>query len=217
MSLSYRVELSSLNSSPDTGRRITLTEDILGTLPGNPEIYRDYIATKADSSEKFAEETELMEEAAENNDFSKNITIFARNKDNEPCVFDYLIKGFFKNACNAMRDSDDSESKKLTSYKKKIDNLVFVYPRMIKINFEGEITYCERPLRASTPQGERVALSCSESIAAGATLEFTVRVLKDDMLKYVIEWLDYGQYNGLGQWHNSGKGRFTWRDITNEK
>lgn len=196
--------------------RLTLIEDMLGTLPSNPEIYHDYIASKSGDPKKIAEETELMEEAVQNNEYCEKLTVFARNKDNEPCVFDYLIKGYFKNACNAMRDADGSVSKKLTSYKKKIDNLIFIYPRLIKINFEGEITYCERPLRASTPQGERVALACSESVAAGATLEFEIRVLNDDMMKYIIEWLDYGQYNGLGQWHNSGKGRFTWQDITNK-
>lgn len=197
--------------------RITMMEDMLGTLPADPEIYKKYIASKSGNAKKIDEETELMEEAAEANNFDDKLTVFARNKENEPCVFDYLIKGFFKNACGAMRDVSNSQSKKLSSYKKKIDNLVFVYPRLIKINFKGEITICERPLRASTPKGERVALAASESISAGATLEFTVRTLNADMMKYVIEWLDYGQYNGLGQWHNSGKGRFTWKDITDKQ
>ena len=196
--------------------RVTLMEDMLGTLPGNLEIYQDYVAKKAATSEKFEEEMELMKAATEENEFVKGITIFARNKENKPCIFDYLIKGFFKNACSAMREVEDSDSKKLTSYKKKIDNLVFVSPRTIDINFEGEISYCERPLRANTAQGERVALACSESIPAGSTLEFTVRVLDDKMMKFVIEWLNYGEYNGLGQWHNSGKGRFTWIDITDK-
>ena len=29
----------------------------------------------------------------------------------------------------------------------------------------------------------------------------------------VREWLDYGAYSGIGQWRNSGKGRFTWEEI----
>lgn len=29
----------------------------------------------------------------------------------------------------------------------------------------------------------------------------------------VREWLDYGMLRGLGQWRNSGKGRFTWEEI----
>ena len=192
---------------------VTLIEDILGTLPGDPQVYQSWIASKCPDPDLAEEEVELIAEQ----EFAKGITVFVRNHEGKPCLYDYLIKGFFKNACNAMRDADDSLSKKLTAYKKKIDNLVFVSPRLIDIDFDGKIEFCERPLRASTAQGERVAISCSESIKAGAKIVFEIEVLKDDMMNYVIEWLDYGKYNGLGQWHNSGKGRFTWRDITDSE
>lgn len=195
--------------------RVTLLEEMLGTLPGDPEIYRNYIASKAPDASTIEDEIEAIgvEEYSE-----KGMTVFARFEDGSPFVYDYLIKGFFKNACNALREADGTESKKLKAYKKKIDNLVFVEERKIKINFEGsapEINICERPLRASTAQGERVALACSESVQAGCTLEFTITVLTKEMMKYIIEWLDYGKFNGLGCWHNSGKGKFTWQDITN--
>ena len=88
---------------------------------------------------------------------------------------------------------------------------------MIDIDMAGEMTICERPLRAQTAQGERVALSCSESIPAGSTMEIEITTLTDDLMNTVIEWLDYGKLNGLGQWHNSGKGRFSWEDITNKQ
>jgi hypothetical protein len=29
----------------------------------------------------------------------------------------------------------------------------------------------------------------------------------------VKEWLDYGELRGLGQWRNSGKGKFKWEEI----
>ena len=32
----------------------------------------------------------------------------------------------------------------------------------------------------------------------------------DRLQKLVLEWLDYGKLRGLGQWRNSGKGRFTY-------
>ena len=192
--------------------RLTMKEEILGTLPGDKEVYRNFIASKAPDQSKVEEEISSIEEM-----YEKGITVFPRNSEGKPCVFDYLIKGFFKNACNALRDADGSESKKLTAYKKKIDNLVFVEERLIPIQFEGEIGFCERPLRAQTMQGERVALACSEAIPAGAVLEFTIVTLKKEMMNYIIEWLDYGKFNGLGQWHNSGKGKFTWQDITNKE
>ena len=31
--------------------------------------------------------------------------------------------------------------------------------------------------------------------------------------KLVREWLDYGKLRGLGQWRNSGKGRFEWKEV----
>jgi hypothetical protein len=58
-----------------------------------------------------------------------------------------------------------------------------------------------------------VALADSEEIPAGATLEFDIEMLNPDDEAIVKEWLDYGVYNGLGQWRNSGKGAFTWEQI----
>ena len=71
-----------------------------------------------------------------------------------------------------------------------------------------KITECQRPLRCSTMQGERVSIAISGEIPAGATVNFTVRCLIDEDVELVKEWLDYGQYNGLGQWRNSSKGSF---------
>ena len=48
----------------------------------------------------------------------------------------------------------------------------------------------------------------SEEIAAGAVLEFSVMVMADELVPAVKEWLSYGKLRGLGQWRNSGKGRF---------
>ena len=62
-------------------------------------------------------------------------------------------------------------------------------------------------------QGERVSLACSEEIPAGATLTFSVTLLSDDHEALLREWLDYGRFSGIGQWRNSGKGRFLWEEI----
>ena len=114
-------------------------------------------------------------------------------------------------------------SAKIKAHKKYIDGLVYVYDgtdfnnkesRKILINIEDGISSCQRPLRAQTAQGEKIALANSESIADRSTAEFTIRVLKDDLIDAVREWLDYGIYNGLGQWRNSGKGSFTWKEIS---
>ena len=75
----------------------------------------------------------------------------------------------------------------------------------------GEVGRLERPLRASTAQGERVCLASSETVPEGTTQEFDIVVMRDALLPYVIEWLKYGEMRGMGQWRNSGCGRFMFR------
>ena len=195
--------------------RLTLMEPMLGTAPNDPEIYSRFIASKAPDA--VSREQEIATIGADEYE-EKQITIFRRDNEGNPIIMDYLIKGFFKNACSALREVNSTKSSKLTSYKKKIDGLVFIMDRMIPIQFpEGtEMSICQRPLRAQTAQGERVALASSEQVPAGSVLEFTIRCFNSTMAALVVEWLDYGQYNGLGQWHNSGMGRFTWEDITDK-
>lgn len=99
------------------------------------------------------------------------------------------------------------------THKRLVDNFVFVGPRQIIIH--GELApNCTRPLRAETMQGERVALATSEAIAAGATIECEIKCLVPSLDDVVRKCLDYGAMKGLGQWRNSGKGRFTWEEIS---
>ena len=116
-----------------------------------------------------------------------------------------------------LRKADDSASAKLKTYKKEIDGLIFPMPRKIPfvIPESAEIGIKERPLRASTPQGERIALASSESLPEGTTCDFDVAFLAKSDLKYIVEWFSYGQLRGIGQWRNSGVGRFTC-EITDE-
>ncbi len=39
-------------------------------------------------------------------------------------------------------------------------------------------------------------------------MEFSIIVMSDGLVPAVKEWLSYGKLRGLGQWRNSGKGRF---------
>ena len=101
----------------------------------------------------------------------------------------------------------------MKAYKKIIDGCIFPQPRKIEIHMNGEMGNCQRPLRAQTAQGERIALANSEAVPAGSWIEFNVVCLSDAYEKAVREWLDYGQFKGIGQWRNSGMGRFTWEEI----
>lgn len=99
----------------------------------------------------------------------------------------------------------------IKAYKQAIDGLIFVEPRCIPYNLHGlKMDYCERILRANTPMGERTSIAKSESVPEGSTIEFSVVCLDPALEKMVKECLDYGKFRGLGQWRNSGKGRFVW-------
>lgn len=193
--------------------KITTIEGMLGTSPANEEIYRDFIGSKAPDASTVDDEVAALgtDAVAE-----KGMTIFPKDENGNPFMWDYQIKGFFKDACSMLsrvKGKDATLSSGLKAYKKVIDGMIFPAPRQIPIQFDGEIGICQRPLRAQTMQGERVALSISEEISAGAVIEFTVTVLDKNHLDLVREWLDYGILRGLGQWRNSGKGRFTWEEI----
>lgn len=190
--------------------RLTLTEEVLGTASNNPEIHSDYIASKAPDAKSREEEIEAIGVDAE---VEKSMTVFPRNENGDPIMWDYQIKGFFKDACGMLRKVTGTKSSKLKAYKKEIDGLIFIQERQIPFVYEGEMGNCQRPLRAQTAQGERISLANSETIPVGATLEFTVECLVDSDMEAVEEWFDYGRLRGLGCWRNSGKGRFTWEVI----
>lgn len=190
--------------------RITTFEGLLGTASADPEIHREYIASKAPVPENKDEEVEAIDP---DEVFEKSMTVFPR-VDGKPIIWDYQLKGFFKDTCGALRKISTTESAKIKAFKKEIDGLIFIKERSIPIQYDGEIAICQRPLRASTAQGERIALSSSEEIPAGAVIEFTILYQLPQHGKAIREWLDYGVYRGLGQWRNSGKGRFYWEELS---
>lgn len=193
--------------------RLTFIEDILGSAPANPDIYADYIASKepGKSKDKMLEEIASIESDPEKEEMK--MTIFSKTQDGKPFFWDYQIKGYFKDTCGGLSRVPKTESSKLKAYKKVIDKLIFATPRKIMIDFKGEPTICQRPLRAQTPKGERISLAASEQIPAGAKIEFTIELFDADHEKLIREWLDYGKYSGLSQWRNSGKGRFYWEEL----
>ena len=192
--------------------RVIYLEQLLGTASANPEIHSEFIASKAPDAPSREEEVAALgaEEVTE-----KTMTVFPRLEDGTPFTWDYQWKGFFKDSCGMLRRADGYKSKKLTAYKKVIDGLVFVTPRKVALSLPhgGKIGECQRPLRASTAQGERIALAHSETVPAGTTQDLTIMVLKDDLVGYVREWMDYGALHGTGQWRNSGAGRFCWQEF----
>ena len=190
--------------------KLTFTEPILGTCPQNEDIYRDFIGSKAPDASTVDDEVAALGADAV---VEKGKTVFPRLDDGTPFLYDYQIKGFLKDTVGGLRKVKGTQASKVKAYKKEIDKLIFPEPRCIPVLFDGNITECQRPLRAQTMQGERVSLAISESIPAGATVEFTITMLSDEHEALVKECLDYGRFSGIGQWRNSGKGRFIWEEI----
>lgn len=184
--------------------KLTFTEPILGTVPKDPEVYKTYIAGQAAlTDEALAEELATVEKVEE-----KGWTGFHK-LDGKPVLYDYVIKGFFKDACSMLKRASDTRSNKMTAFKKIIDGMVFIEPRQIPLNINGgKLGVLERPLRAQTAQGERVTLARSDTCPAGTTMEFDIIVLGGVDEKVLREWLDYGRFRGLGQWRNGSFGRF---------
>ena len=193
--------------------KLTFTEPILGTSPANEDIYREYIGSKSPDAATIEDEVEALgaDAVAE-----KQMTVFPRTEDGIPFLYDYQIKGFFKDTCGGLRKVKGTKSSGIKAFKKEIDKLIFPSPRRIVFKNFGEIGNCQRSLRTSSPQGERTALAMSEEIPAGATVTFDIELLSDDHEDVVREWLDYGKYSGIGQWRNSGKGRFIWEEVAME-
>jgi hypothetical protein len=194
--------------------RITFQEEILGTASNNPNIHSEFIASKAEDAKSMEEEVAAI--GAEGV-VEKAMTVFPRNGSGNPILWDYQIKGFFKDSAAALKKVPGTKASKVKAFKKEIDGLLFISPRMIPLNIPSALGHCERPLRASTPMGERVALANSETAPAGTTIEIEIQCLTKDMLELARECLDYGILRGIGQWRNSGKGRFTWDEIEEKK
>lgn len=197
--------------------RVTLTEEMLGTSCNNKDVAKEFHTSKSADSAKMEEElAALPAEALEN----KAKTVFPRDENGRPFVYDYMIRGHLKEVigikCETMENPIKVGKTKLSKYthKRIVDNFVFVRPRKIILSQPvGED--CVRPLRAETMRGERVALATSETVPAGTTLEFEIIDMtgSKEFAELLKECLDFGQWKGLGQWRNSGKGTYSFEIL----
>lgn len=190
--------------------KVEFVEELLGTSSADPEIQRRFIASKSEDAVKIQEEVDAIGADAVS---ERAMTVFPRTEDGKPFMWDYQVRGYFKDSFGALRRAPDTvcaKTKDMRAYKKVVDTNIFVSPRKIELVLPegGAIGDCQRPLRASTPQGERVALARSETVPAGTTCEFDIRLINDALEKPVREALAYGELHGMGQWRNSGKGAF---------
>ena len=192
---------------------IELSEPMLGTTPCSPSIWAKHIQTKQEkalkkeglSNEEIKIEIEkTIEGVVEDNELANGKTSFMKDVTGY-YVRDYFIKGFFKQSAKCMKQF--GATKQLRS---KVVQFLFVKPaKMYIAEVDADLEVVERPLRASTPQGERVAIARSECVPAGTKISFEVHILQNVITEGCLKsLLEYGSYEGLGQWRGSGAGRF---------
>lgn len=207
--------------------RLTLTEDLLGTVPTVKDLFTAYVATEETGGDEVAD--------VKGDDNGKPGYTTFYSDDKGVYLYDFHIKGFLKEAGNVMKDmvTAKAQPKKLKKgeaapppetvdavqqgvkgLRSKLDNFLFVFPRRIFLKDKVDGVF-ERPIRILTPTGPRVALAKSDFIAAGLSFVIEIALLPHKELTWdlVENLLDYGQLKGLGQFRNGSYGRFTWERV----
>ncbi len=179
--------------------KVRLLTEMLGTVAMDPEVYKTYIESKKPESANGEDEYLTVDKIEE-----KGWTGFHRD-ENGLFIYEYMIKGFLKNAGNVLKDTI-----KIKALRSKIDDFLFVQPRRISLGTYKADGVIERPLRAMTMQGPRVTLARSDYINPGKQIEFSITLFPHKELKWEVVdiLLAYGAFMGLGQFRNGGYGRF---------
>ena len=179
---------------------VTFTTPVLGSQP-TIAVASEFIAKRAGLEDLPDDEARMLPEELE-----RGTTVFHRMADGSHSLIDYQIKGFLKEAGSVFNGKLG-----VKNLRSKLDNYVFITPRVIKLNIAGEMTYLERPLRAMTAQGPRVSLARSEMLPEGTSFTCHIRVIESEIsVGLLCALLDYGAMKGLGQWRNGSYGQFTY-------
>jgi len=195
--------------------RVTFITPVLGSQPTR-DIAAQYLAKKH-GFELAEDEVESLPDAldAKTTAFHRVPTPSGWTEYDEdgrvPGLFNYQVKGFLKHAGKVLNAQLKSGGKPLRALRSKVGNLVFVDPRQIPLHVpaDGELDVMERPLRAQTARGERVAIARSEVLPEGTWFEAGLSVWPGQITQEVLEaLLDYGMYQGIGQWRSGGWGQF---------
>jgi hypothetical protein len=163
------------------------------------------------------DEIETLPDALE-----RGTTVFHKLDNGDPIYYDYYVRGMLKGAGDAFNGKING----IRALKSKIEKYVFVVPRVIPIQkpkgmeqqgWDDLTDYLERPIRAETAKGPRVALARSEMLPEGCWFRCGLEVFPCEITESVLrELLDYGYYNGISQWRGGGFGRFTYVLVKEE-
>jgi len=196
--------------------KVILETELLGSQTTR-KIATEFLAKKS-GFEIPDDEIESLPEALE-----RATTVFHRDEKGEPVLWDYQIKGFLKESARLLSGHDGLPK----NLRAKVGNYLFISPRCVALiapDGDGQpcselIDVLERPLRAQTALGERVAIASSELLPAGVWFGCGLTVIlagkaEDQVTEEVLrQLLDYGFWKGLLQWRSGGYGRFRYELV----
>ncbi|MBS3904804.1 MAG: hypothetical protein KGZ39_05715 [Simkania sp.] len=205
--------------------KLTLLDDMLGTMPTQKSIWTDYVAGKMTKGMKRDGKTEdeinaelesTLDGVEDIDELERGLTGFLKDEKGY-YIPHYMVKGLLKEAGRVMKEFGKGKTA-IKQLQSKVSHGVFISPNKIYVApADAKLEICERPLRADTPKGPRTSIARSYVIPAGTILEFEVHVpygtLPD---KCIVAMLDHGRWSGLGQWRSAGKGRFSWEDVSDQ-
>lgn len=218
--------------------RIVLREEALGMRPPSPEMLSKFIELQnaklekkhkaAINDEKAKEEiAELSLQIEEMKNESRGFTVFPRNPvTGAPFMYDFQIRGMFKDCFKALLASDSEVFAKAVAGKtiskwssdRIVDQCIFAGPRHIdfKLPEGGKIGICDRTLGVTDPRTgqRRNTLASSETVPAGSELQFEIYVLNKNLVPLIEEVFKYGEFRGIAQWRNSGKGTYDYEILS---
>ena len=184
---------------------VELTEKLLGTQPTDVKA-RELFESREDEEVPVGPPPKLT---------------FFRH-EGKPVLFDYQIKGFFKEAACALPEylgvrGKVREYPSAATIKGHMARWLFIRPRHFPLTdgdgvVKGDVDgFIEHPLRGMTRRGERVLLLESDYIAEGSKIAFTVAVLENCPIteEGIRMWLQYAEEGiGLLGWRTGGYGHF---------
>lgn len=162
--------------------RIIFQEDVLGSWPADKELFTKFVSSKAPYPWLDENDKDNIPDTAE----APGLTVFPKD-DKGVHLLNYHIKGFLKEAGNALKSSLG-----IANLRSKIDNYVFVQPRRIYFHrMDGSLVpeaddILERPLRGETMKGPRTSLVASELIKAPVYLEFEIEIVPNGTYEEVV-------------------------------
>lgn len=187
--------------------KMWFVQPLLGSAPGDPDIYKKYIASKAPDAP--TKEEELQTNTVENVAAKGTNVFLRRSVTGIPCVGAHTIKGFYKETLTASKRQDGGAS--VTNHKTKIVGNTTIWPIFVNLEFPEELIKdctkkefeedgfghygvvrfpkegrfqkyilptCDRPLQAETAQGKITSIASSEMAPAGTSLSYRLNVDK---------------------------------------